>query len=289
MDEQPTIGILFPVSPLTAGSVDEAFQTEHDVLVEAGFPVAFVDVDLLTSFGETKFSRLFTADRFVYRGWMLTPADYKTMFDALVARGKTLITTPENFTAAHQITGWVDVFENLTPATQILGLNPSDEEIFAAGENLESEAFIVKDFVKSRKHEWDTACYAANIGLLPDVVNEFIRLQEDSLAGGIVIREFTPLDADTPEVRVWWANTVPVVQTVHPDSSGLKLPSVPEGLLYEIKQRVETLGAPFVTTDVAQLVTGDWIVIEVGDAGVSGFPSDITEEQIIQIFTELQH
>jgi hypothetical protein len=52
---------------------------------------------------------------------------------------------------------------------------------------------IVKDFVKSRKHEWTDACFipsAADRSAVERVVNRFLELQGEELAGGLVFREF---------------------------------------------------------------------------------------------------
>ncbi|MFF2396799.1 ATP-grasp domain-containing protein [Nocardia sp. NPDC058114] len=52
---------------------------------------------------------------------------------------------------------------------------------------------MIKDYVKSRKYEWNTACFVPDLSdgaVLRRVVERFVELQGDSLAGGIVVREF---------------------------------------------------------------------------------------------------
>ena len=56
--------------------------------------------------------------------------------------------------------------------------------------------YIVKDYVKSRKHEWYDACFIKNISDIANttrVIRNFVERQGDSLVGGIVLRKFMGL------------------------------------------------------------------------------------------------
>nr|WP_237691075.1 ATP-grasp domain-containing protein [Paenibacillus caui] len=56
---------------------------------------------------------------------------------------------------------------------------------------------IVKDYVKSRKHEWEEACYipdASDKQRVEMVLRNFIDRQGSELNGGIEIREFVSLE-----------------------------------------------------------------------------------------------
>ena len=56
---------------------------------------------------------------------------------------------------------------------------------------------IVKDFVKSRKHEWLDACSipsAADAEAVARVTGKFLELQGDELSGGLVLREFVEFE-----------------------------------------------------------------------------------------------
>ena len=53
-------------------------------------------------------------------------------------------------------------------------------------------AVIVKDYVKSRKHEWYEACFIEDVKDTENalkVINNFIERQDDLLTGGIVLRD----------------------------------------------------------------------------------------------------
>ena len=82
---------------------------------------------------------------------------------------------------------------------------------------------IIKDFVKSRKHEWADACFIpseADRDAVERVVGRFLELQGDDLNEGLVFREFVefrpvgfhpksgmPL---TEEYRIFWIDGQPM-------------------------------------------------------------------------------
>lgn len=127
---------------------------------------------------------------------------------------------------------------------------------------------IVRDYVKSRKHEWHEACYLPDLrdlAAVEAVVGTFVERQAECLAGGVVIRAYEDFDPGG-EARVWWLDGAAVLVTPHPDTPTLH----PEPELGAVAPLVTTLGCRFVTTDLARRTDGAWRVIEVGDAQVSG-------------------
>ena len=82
---------------------------------------------------------------------------------------------------------------------------------------------VLKDFVKSRKHEWAEACFipsAADREAVERVVGRFLELQGEDLAGGLVFREyveFEPVGVHprsgmplTQEYRIFWLDGGPL-------------------------------------------------------------------------------
>jgi hypothetical protein len=139
---------------------------------------------------------------------------------------------------------------------------------------------VVKDYVKSRKHEWDEACFIADttdLARVSAVVARMVELQEDNLNGGIVMRRFEDYRQErghSVEARVWWVDGEAALVTAHPDTPQLTL----DPDLSQIAPLVKGLGCPFVTTDIAQRADGIWRVVEVGDGQVSDMPpqTDLT-------------
>jgi hypothetical protein len=212
----------------------------------------------------------------VYRGWMLTVEEYALLEQALLDSDITLKTSSEQYVRAHHLPGWYEVFEDLTPKSYFW--NPfGGESLEEFCSSLPEQAYVVKDYVKSRKHDWDTACFAPSVEALPAVINEFVRLQTEdgSFVGEVVVREFESFNKEAGEARVWWVDGEFVASLPHPDNPDL-LPAVDKGFLNTVQASVKKLGCPFVVTDIASTVDGDWRIIEVGDGQVSGLPHGFT-------------
>ncbi|MFE7830154.1 GNAT family N-acetyltransferase [Streptomyces nigrescens] len=214
-----------------------------------------------------------------YRGWMLPADRCAALAAALTARGCRLLTSPEAYRTAHELPGWYDTFRALTPRSVWLPCAPGRPPERAAlarlaaglGEPGRRRPLVVKDWVKSRKHEWDEAAYvpdAQDTERLSAVVARFLALQEEFLTGGVVLRAFEDFAA-VGEARVWWVDGEPVLIGPHPDTPELR----PTPVLDHVAPAVRELGLRFVTTDLALRTDGVWRVVEVGDGQVSGLPA----------------
>lgn len=280
--------ILFPCDPLHPRRADGHFAAEEGLVRDLGGVTALVDHDALLA-GDTagavrRVPRGLRAAAW-YRGWMVPSAAYGRLAQALAERGCTLLTAPGGYAAAHELPGWYAVFEGATPSSCWLpwaGRMPSPQELAAAAGRLGgSGPAVVKDYVKSRKHEWDEACFVpelADTAALHRVVSRFVELQGEELAGGVVLREFEPYASSggdrAEESRVWWVDGEPVLVTVHPDWPALPAgPPAADPDLSGVRPLVHALGCRFVTTDLAQRADdGRWRVVEVGDGQVSDLP-----------------
>ncbi|GLZ77745.1 hypothetical protein Afil01_25520 [Actinorhabdospora filicis] len=233
--------------------VDPHFAPTAAALRDLGVPYALIDHDALCAGDAEAAVRRVPEGTAWYRGWMVTVAQYRALAEALAARGCVLNTTPDAYATAHELPGWYATFAELTPTTRF---------------NLDvpEGRYIVKDHVKSRKHEPE-AFFAARRAELPAVAATFLARQGEDLAGGLVVRDFEDLTG--PETRVWWLDGRPIAVTAHPDTPG----SHARPPLDAVASAVAALPARFVTTDLARRADGEWRVIEVGDGQVSDFPS----------------
>jgi hypothetical protein len=141
---------------------------------------------------------------------------------------------------------------------------------------------IVKDYVKSRKHEWAEACYipsASDEAAVERVVGKFLALQGDDLNEGLVFREFVEFEPLTThsksgmplsmEFRIFFLDGEPIATTRYweeGDYDGLAPP------VEEFMQIAASVGSRFFTMDVAKKRDGEWIVVELGDAQVAELP-----------------
>ncbi|MGW7052410.1 ATP-grasp domain-containing protein [Streptomyces sp. NPDC054887] len=282
-------GYLFCSDPLGGRRTDPVFAAEAACARLTGGEVALLDHDALLA-GDTE-AALARVPRgsgpYWYRGWMVPVSRYGELARGLRARGCALLTPPAGFGRAHELPGWYDTFAGLTPrsvwAALPPGRPPSASELAALTAPLGQGAAVVKDYVKSRKHEWDAACYVpalADTARLAAVVRRFFELQEDSLAGGLVVREYEPFVAGG-EARVWWVDGEPVLTTAHPDSPA----ELPAPDLGAVRPAVRALGCRWVTTDLALREDGVWRVVEVGDGQVSGLPAGADPSPLFDALT----
>ncbi|SOB84045.1 ATP-grasp domain-containing protein [Streptomyces sp. 1331.2] len=308
----PVPAIIFPADPLNPRRPDPHFAWEARLLRELGGDHHLVDHDALLSGRAEEAVRRVPQDSgpLWYRGWMLPCARYAEFAAALAARGGNLLTSPPGYAAAHELPGWYGVFEGATPASAWIPSDgtaaPGPQELAAAAARLGgSGPAIVKDYVKSRKHEWHEACFVpelADLAAVGRVVERFVELQGEFLAGGVVLRRYEEFEgagggagaADASgapdasdasdasdaqgaggravEARVWWLDGRPVLVGPHPDAPHRTV----DPDLTEVRALVRTLGCRFVTTDLASRADGSgWRVVEVGDGQVSELPHGI--------------
>ncbi|MFE6036722.1 ATP-grasp domain-containing protein [Streptomyces sp. NPDC056452] len=285
-------GFLFCSDPLRPGRPDPQFAQEAGAARRAGAQVVLVDHDaLLAGDPEASVGRVpRDSGPFWYRGWMIPPERYEELEGALAGRGCSLLTDAGAYRTAHELPGWYGTFAGLTPHSVWCSLPPDDAA--SAGPEfwsrlagpLGSGAGIVKDFVKSRKHEWDEACFVPELSdgpRLASVVGRFVELQGDFLTGGVVLRTYESF-VPGGEARVWWVDGEAVLVTAHPDTPA----QVPSPGLDAVGEAVRGLDCRWVTTDMALRDDGVWRVVEVGDGQVSGLPAGHDGEAV---FAALLH
>ncbi|THV40161.1 ATP-grasp domain-containing protein [Glycomyces buryatensis] len=282
-------GLLYCADMLRPRRADEHFAAEAQVARDLGGVVALIDHDALIR-GET--------DRAVarvprdlgevwYRGWMIGAERYADLFRSLDDRGVRLMTEPAEYRAAHELPGWFDNFADLTPKSVWMPMSgsqvPSDEELAGLAAALPEGAAIIKDYVKSRKHEPDAFFIEdlADLAGFQAVVRRFIERQGSDLAGGIVLRSFEDfggVDGPAAEARIWWVRGAPVVIGPHPDHAG----AVVDPKLDEVAEAMGEFKSPFVTTDLVQRADGRWRLVEVGAGEVSDFPRGTEVEPLLR-------
>ena len=142
-------------------------------------------------------------------------------------------------------------------------------------------SYIVKDFVKSRKHEWYDACYIKNIADKVNaerVIRNFIERQYTDLVGGVLLRQFEKLNPIgfheksgmpiSEEYRVFvFAGRIMIIDDYWQADQDISF-SDEEWIWLE--SLVKKLKSNFVTIDLARRVDERLIIMELGDGQVSG-------------------
>jgi hypothetical protein len=282
----PTPVLLSCSDPLDGRRPDPHFMPETRAARDLGATVGLVDHDaLLAGYPGDAVRRVPTdAGPAWYRGWMIPSARYAALEAALAERGTPLRITAGQYRSAHELPGWYEHFADMTPRSGWVAHEPDlplpDPELAALADGLiaaGATGAIVKDYVKSAKHRWATACYVPDLtdrAALTRVVAAFLAEQAGFLAGGIVLREFEDFTAPdgqavSAQARVWWLDGRPILVTAHPDTPR----AVVEPDLSGLADRVRALPARFLTTDLVRRDDGAWRVVEVGDGQVSGLPT----------------
>ncbi len=301
---------LYCLDPLEPDDVEELFRPEADIAAQLGANVFMVnhsavvcgDVDRalfhLPSRDSGDGDEDGTLTPLIYRGWMLTPAEYTLLNEGVHIRGYQLINPPEEYRACHWLPETIQLLNTkITPRTITIPLTfpslPDWGQLQGQLAPFGSSPVILKDYVKSEKHYWLEACFipsAAEADVVRRVTERFLDLRGEDLQGGLCFRQFLSLVRTGPpgvmgfpavkEYRVfivdgavaawgeYWAGAV------HDDSAPPPLK--------RLVTWVQNITSRFFSVDVAQTDTGEWFVIEIGDGQVTGIPDTADARSLLQ-------
>jgi hypothetical protein len=283
--------LIYCSEPFSPARVDAAYEREAEAATGAGFEYGLVDFEALADERKPagavrRVKAASSPELAVYRGWMLRPGTYARLYGALAEKGLRLINTPEAYKHCHHFPESYPVIEGHTPTSVSVPADESFgvEKVMTMLAPFGDRAVILKDYVKSRKHEWDEACYipsAADRESVERVVRRFLELQEGEINGGLVFREyvnFQPLGTHsksgmplTKEFRLFFLDGGLLHSLEYWEEGDYSGVSPPAGLFGDVAREVQSR---FFTMDVAQRVDGEWMIIELGDGQVAGLPGN---------------
>jgi hypothetical protein len=205
---------------------------------------------------------------------MLTAEEYGRLDEAVAARGGSLVTTPDEYEAAHYLPAWFEAVAALSPATRWIEGTDLDEA-WEAAQALGPPPYVIKDHVKSAKEHWHEACFVpagADRTTFASVCTALVDLRADRFERGLVIRRYVPLapahgsggEPDEHRLFFWRGNLV-ACAPYHDVAVDVPVPRRFRGM-------GGIVDSPFFTVDVARTIEDDWVVLEVGDGGVSTLP-----------------
>ena len=299
----PAIRLIYCADPLHPAQIDPIYAPECAAATRAGLDYALISYEALAQEQQAeravrRFAPAAEPVLAIYRGWMLRPADYRRLYAALATRNLHLINSREAYRFCHYLPESYAAITDHTPRTVWLPLDESREPdmdaIMLALQVFGTAPVIVKDYVKSRKHEWAQACFIPSAGdrqAVERVVRRFIELQGEDLNEGLVFREyvaFEPLGAHsrsgmplTREYRCFVLDGAMLTRTAYwereeGDYGDAELP--PETLFAGSIQRVQSR---FFTLDVARRRDdGEWMIVEPGDGQVAGLPERLDADDL---------
>ena len=271
------IHFIFCGDPLHPGKVDESYKEEFE---EAGkhFACALFSYESLED-GELVLHGEKITGLAIYRGWMMKPEMYRLFYEKLLGKGIILVNTPEEYERYHLLPGWYNDFKDVT-VKSVWEEKGTIQSALALTDGL-AGAYIVKDYVKSRKHEWHDACFISDISdreNVERVIRNFIDRQGMNLIGGVVLRQYEPLRSIgfheksgmplSEEYRVFvFAGSILTVDGYWKTDQKVNLTD--EELKW-IEIATKRLKSNFVTIDMARREDGRLMVMELGDGQVSG-------------------
>lgn len=277
VSEFRNINFLFCNHPLYSKRVDMDYEAEYQE-ARLNYPCGLLSYEDLEN-GKLSLYGDEIGGLTIYRGWMMKPEMYETFFNLLEEKGIFLINSPEEYKRYHTLPGWYHELSEWT-AESIWEEDGSVNDILEKSISLKG-SYIVKDYVKSRKHEWYDACYISDIAdriNASKVISTFAERQGESLVGGIVLRKFVKLKQIgfheksgmpiSEEYRVFvYAGKVHIMD--HYWNSDSKV-AFSENELMWIQEIAASLRSNFVTLDLARKEDGMLIIMELGDGQVSG-------------------
>ena len=280
--------VLFCSDVLYAHHVEEAYHEELKVIDCLKIPYSMFDFDMLVDEGlvDKACKYIPKTDNVrlgIYRGWMLSPSMYGQLYHYLLATKRLrLINDPDQYRLCHWLPASYDLIKDHTPFTISVPLSKfSMDDLPALLEPFGNKPIMLKDFVKSEKHFWHTACFcsrASDLVQVEDTIKNFNRLRD--VEGGYVFREYIELEkngydsvlgVDMPtEYRLFFVGKH-VMCTVKYWERGNYSEYPPLAAFEKIGRRISS---EFFAMDVAKKSDGEWIIVELGDGQVSGMPRD---------------
>ncbi len=276
--------ILFPSRMFAPRVVDDDFAEEAAAARAAGFEVGLLDQERLEQGDFDGAAHRIAIDGLaVYRGWMLTVEHYAALHAAIERLGGALINAPAAYRHCHHLPASFDRIAAHSPRTVWIPLGPTGIDLDAvveAAKGFGDAPVILKDYVKSRKHEWEDACFgpsAADAANVRRVASNLVERQGEQLTGGVVIRAFVPLESVgvhpksgmplTREHRVFVLDGEPLLVGRYWSEVRYADDGVPLAQFADVMRSIESR---FYTMDVALGVDGRHRIIELGDAQVAG-------------------
>jgi len=233
----------------------------------------------------------------IYHGWMMTPEKYGDFYSALTEKGYALINSFSSYKECHHINEWIVNLSRFTPNSIIIESTSINTIVKSIIDHFKGKPVIIKDFVKSKKHNWFDACFIPNT---KDVVNvarvvaNFMKLSEDEggIQGGIVAREYVELrkigtysKSEMPiseEYRAFVYKGKIISYSQYWEEGEYPFLTLPRDRF--IKDIIERIHSNFFTIDIGIKANGKPIVIEVGDGQVSSLPDKANK---VEFYTEL--
>ncbi|AOY79764.1 ATP-grasp domain-containing protein [Moorena producens JHB] len=227
----------------------------------------------------------------IYRGWMLTPLSYGLLYHGLLNKNIKLVNTPAEFKSCHYLPEFYPKINALTPKSNwTVGQEINNWEVInSLTDEFGNYPIIVKDYVKSEKHNWQEACFipdASNKENVKKIVERFIELRGSALNEGLVFRKFEELEfltehsksgmPLTKEYRLFFVFGKLVKMFNYWDEGDYGDTILDLTPFLDVAKAIDS---NFLTMDIAKNTNDEWIIIELGDGQTAGLPDNANKEE----------
>jgi hypothetical protein len=224
----------------------------------------------------------------LYRGWIFREEEHVRLTAALAQRGYSLFTKTHAYAEALYFPNYYPMIAELAPRAA-WSEGRDLEAAWRAARSLGRGPWIVKDYVKSVKHRWETACYLPENGdrdSFDTVCGNILKFQGSRFERGFVFREFLPLKIIgesglgypmCEEYRLFFFRKRLLLAAPYHRSGGT------ESDFSQFEKYAERFASEFLTIDVGKSTDGRWLILDVGDGGVSGIPPRVSAERFYDL------
>lgn len=273
-----SLGFLFNCDEKDRTKPDVEYEQEYEHLAVRKVRVFLFDYTEIEEGQEIQLPYTTEKVYLIYRGWMLNEFQYERLYHTLLEKNYELVVTPYQYRECHYLNYWYPKLENITAKSVYSHGLASDKEIKEMLEKFDGKSVIVKDYVKSRKHEWYESCFienASDVDNAMEVIHRFIERQAEKFAGGLVLREYLDIvktgvhfQSHMPiseEIRIYCYRSEPICFISYWSGGMVQM----DRSFLNAIDRCAVLESPFYTIDLAKKTDGTWVLIEVGDGQVS--------------------
>jgi hypothetical protein len=242
------IRLLYPANPLRPREPDELYAEEYAAAVGSDFSVSLFSYEDFVAGSFSARPAIPADETILYRGWMLTPAQYFQLHGEVAGFGSGMLTTPAQYERCHHLSGWYPTLAEFTPETLFF---METDDVAARLRELSWPSCFLKDYVKSLA--FTDGSLVTDLGRIPEVIAK-MKMYRGEIEGGICARRVEDFDPDTEDRYFVFRGTA----------------HAREGPLPEVvKIAAARIDSPFFTVDTVRRRDGVTRVVELGDGQVS--------------------
>jgi len=242
------VHFLYPSDPLRTKKCDDFYAAEHAAVQAVGFETSIFPFEDFQSGAFRPIPLVPANATIIYRGWMLSSAEYEALASAITQAGARPLTDIKTYLSTHYLPNWHSLIAEFTPETRIF---PSDTELGTALRSLGWKEYFIKDYVKSLK-----TSIGSRISNPEQAATVAAEMQQSRgrIEGGFCVRQVEEFLPKT-EKRFFVVDSIPC--SIDDDVPGIVL---------ECARRIQSR---FFSVDVIQRADGKLRIVEIGDGQVS--------------------